>query len=94
MAKDIAQHWLERRASAEYRLTVLYGHPDGNSRGLPRLLKAFRDGRVKLGGVESIPDLGIKTGFDSVEIWSEDREKILAVQSWLNSKGYETTGVW
>lgn len=94
MAKDIAQQWLGRRASAEYRLTVLYGHPDGNSRGLPRLLKAFRDGRVKLGGVESIPDLGIRTGFDSVEIWSGDREKILAVQSWLNSKGFETTGVW
>lgn len=94
MAKSVALQWLERHASAEYRLNVLYGHPDGNGKKLPRLFKAFRDGKIKLGGMDSLPDLGIRTGFDSVEIWSSDREQMLKVQDWLVSKGYETSGVW
>jgi hypothetical protein len=50
---------------------------------------------VKLAGVSgSIPDLGIKEGFDSIEVWCENREALEELKIWAERKGMDTSGVW
>lgn len=92
MARNLARRWLEAAAHPEYRLTVYYVGQE--IKGLPNLLRSFRDGRVKIGSVEPIPDLGISEGFDSVTVWSSDREALRRLSAWFEQRGFETTGVW
>ena len=94
MAKKIATQWVRNHLSAEYRLTIYHGQPDNIIRNLPRLLKAFRDGRVKIAQVDMMSDLGIHTRFDSIEVWSSNREGLVQIRDWLEKRGYETAGVW
>jgi hypothetical protein len=44
--------------------------------------------------VPTIPDLGIRENFDSVTLWSANREAMVALKDWFEKRGYETTGVW
>lgn len=79
-------------AHTEHRFTVLFGARE--IRNLPGLLRSFRDGKVAMADVPRITDLGVKEGFDSVEVWSSDRESLVALKDWFEKRGFETTGVW
>ena len=92
MARLVAKRWIEARTHSEYRLTVYYGSRE--IRGLPGLLRSWRDAKIKIGGMTPIPDLGLKEGFDHFEVWSSDREGLLEFKTWCEARGCETTGVW
>ena len=92
MAKLVALRWVEGRTTPEYRLKVLYGAKE--IRKVPQLLRSFRDGKIKLGSVEPIRDLGIQEGFDHLIVWSSQRQGMIELQGWFESRGCETSGVW
>lgn len=91
MTREVARRWILKQAAAEFRFKV-YGA--GDIKRLPNLMRDLRDGKIAMESVESIPDLGIKEGFDSLEFWSGDREKLSKLHKWFEKRGYETTGVW
>ena len=80
MRKRVARRWVSGFASPEYRMKVLYGARE--IKNLPNLLRSFRDGKVAMEGIPSIPDLGIKETFDSVEVWSKNREALVKFKDW------------
>jgi len=92
MAKRIAARWVARMATPEYRFRVLLGGRE--IRNLPNLLRSFRDGKVAMKGVSTIRDLGIRENGDSLEVWSRDRDRLMALNRWFESRDFETTGVW
>lgn len=92
MAKRVAEKWLEENARPEYKITAYYG--SSSPPNLPSLLKAFRDGNVRLGSLKSIPDLGVIAGFDQIVLWSKDRQALVDLDSWLVKRGCETSGIW
>lgn len=94
MAKDVARDWISNRASEEHRLTIYYSNSPKEVKGLVRMLRLYRDGQIRIDGVDPIPNLGIASGFDSVVIWSSDGEKVSKIKDWVESRGYETSGVW
>jgi len=91
MTREVARRWIFKQAAAEFRFKV-YGA--SSIKRLPNLMKDFRDGKVVMAGVDSVSDLGIKKGFDFLEFWSGDREKLSKLHNWFEKRGYETTGVW
>lgn len=91
MAKAIAEKWLAEHGVPEYRLRVLGG---GEVRVYARLLRAFRDGKFRLGSVKPFASLGVKEDFDGILIWSSDREGLKSLQSFFEKKGHETDGIW
>jgi len=92
MAKLIAARWLESMVHPEYRMAVYYGPRD--IKNLPNLLRSFRDGKLKVGSVDPIPDLGIREEFDHLVIWSSEREGLLKLQGWFEERECETSGIW
>lgn len=92
MAKRVASSWLLRHAKPEYRITVYAGSEE--IRSLPGLLRAFRDGRTKIGSMGPIRDLGIRAGFDRMTVWSSNHEGMTQLDQWLTRRGCETTGIW
>jgi hypothetical protein len=94
MAKTVAKRYLESRLNEEYRLQVYGNFQD--IKKLPNLLRSFRDGKLKLAGLDvgPIPDLGIQENFDSIEIWSSHRDPLKKLAHWFEKKGMETTGIW
>lgn len=92
MAKLVARRWLAGQATTEYRFDVLYGARE--IKHLPSLLRSFRDRRVAMEGLTSIPDLGVKEGFDSISLWSADRVGLIALKDWFERRGFETSGIW
>ena len=96
MARRLAARWLRERMKPEYRMRVLAVGPSRERRALPNLLRSFRDEKIKLGGdaLEPIPDLGVREGFDEFIVWTADRNALLKLASWLENKGYETSGIW
>jgi len=92
MAKRVASHWLAERLQPEYRLKVYQGARE--IRGLPALLRSFRDGKLRIGSVEPIRDLGIQEEFDHFIVWSSDREGLMQLKDWVEARGCETTGIW
>lgn len=91
MAHNVARRWIGRVARAEYRVRVLYGATD--FKNLTNLLRCFRDGKVAMKGLAKIPDMGIKEDFDGIDVWSSDREALVMLNTWFESKGFETSGV-
>lgn len=73
-------------------MKVYYGARD--MRYLPGLLRSFRDEYLKVGSINPIPDLGIKEAFDHLEVWTSDRNGLMALKEWCERRGCETTGVW
>jgi len=63
-------------------------------KNLPNLLRAFRDGKVNIKGLEVIPDLGVKEDFDAIEVWSGNHVALARLGQWAEDRGFETTGVW
>lgn len=92
LVRAVARRWVSRVARVEYRFQVLYGPRE--IKRLPKLLRAHRDGKVAMAGIKPVPDLGIREGFDAVELWSTDREALDALKGWFEKRGFETTGVW
>jgi len=92
MAKVIAARWLSARVHPEYRVTVYYGARE--IKGIPNLLHSFRDGKIHMGSAQPVSDLGIEEGFDSITMWSANREGLIGLKDWFESRGFETTGVW
>ena len=93
MAKLVARKWLAKNASTEYRLTAYHSDNRLLSR-LASLMRSFRDGRIRLGSLAVISDLGVREEGDGVTIWASDPDKMAALQGWLEKKGYDTTGVF
>jgi len=93
MAKKVACRWLESKVKDEHRLTVYAGGPHC-IKNLPNLLRSFRDGKVAMGGVDPIPDLGIEEKFDSICVWSSDRTALITFKDWCEQRGLETSGLW
>jgi hypothetical protein len=93
MAKVIASRWIRDRLKEEYRFSVYQGGPT-DIKKLPSLLRSFRDGKVKMAGVEPLPDLGIEEKFDSITIWSSNKDNLMTLQNWFDVRGVETSGMW
>lgn len=94
MARRIARRFLEERAQPEYRLKVFYYGSAREKKSLPNLLRSFRDGKLRIGKVNPIPDLGINEDFDHFMIWSSERESLIQLKDWFEDHGYETSGIW
>jgi hypothetical protein len=92
MAKQVTERWLATRLHPEHRITVYYGARE--LRGITALLRSFRDGKVNIGSVEPIHDLGIREGMDHFDIWSSDRTGLIQLKEWFEGHGCETTGIW
>jgi hypothetical protein len=92
MAKEVAERWLGQRTEAEYRLRILYGGQ--GIKNIPGLLRAFRDRKATLQDVPAIPKLGVREGFDFVEVWAHDYDGLVQLRDWFEGRGYETSGVW
>ena len=92
MAKKVAKTWLLQRAEPHYRIQAYL--PTNEGPNIPSLLHAFRNGKIRLASVPPIPDLGIRSEFDSVSVWSSNKEAMLKLDEWFRSKGCETIGVW
>ena len=90
--RAVARRWVARVAEPEFRVRVLLGMRE--IRNLPSLLRSFRDSRVAMQDVPTIGDLGIKEHFDSLELWSRDREKLIKLAAWFEKRGFDTSGVW
>ena len=92
MAKLVAARWLENHARPEHHLTVYYGPRE--IRGLPGLLRSFRDAKLKVGSIDPIPDLGIREEFDHIVLWSSDKVALQQLATWFEERECETTGLW
>ena len=92
MARSLARRWLEDQSHPEHRVTVYFVGRE--ARGYPSLLRSFRDSRLRIGSIEPITDLGVSEGFDSVTLWSSNREGLAKLAAWFEERGFETTGVW
>ena len=92
MSRRLAARWLRAVSFPEYHLRVLFGARD--IRNLPNLMYSFRDGKVAMRGVPRVADLGMKVSFDGLELWSKDHDGLVALGSWFEKQGFETTGIW
>lgn len=92
MTRDMAKQWLASKIHPEYRMRILYGSTDVPN--LLNMLKSFRDRRLAMSGIPYMPDLGIRGHFDSLEVWSTNKEAMTKLQEWLQTKDIETTGIW
>lgn len=91
LARAIATRYLSKVSHPEYRLSIFTGSDDRFN--VPGMLTGLRDGRVKLGGVDSIADLGVREEFDSIVLWSSDADALGKIAGWFESRGFETSGV-
>jgi hypothetical protein len=92
MAKVVARRWVKKQSTPEHRLTILYGARE--IRNLPSLLRSHRDGKLRIGKVGSLPDLGVKEGFDQIVVWSSHYGPLVQLKDWFEERGFETSGVW
>ena len=92
MVRRVAARWVSHMAMPEYRFRVLLGGRE--IRNLPNLLRSFRDAKIAMAGIPPIRDLGIQENGDHLEVWSRQREHLLALSNWFEKRGYETTGIW
>ena len=92
MTKRIATRWLRSVSFPEHRIKVFYGSREVHN--LTSLLYSFRDGKVAMAEVPRVSDLGIRASFDGLEMWSKDREGLMALGHWFEKRGFETTGIW
>lgn len=94
MARRLAKRFLEDASSPEYRLRIYYYGNPREKRAFPNLLRSFRDGKLRLGGMDAIADLGVSEEFDHFTVWSADREGLKKLAEWFENNGFETSGIW
>ena len=92
MAKALARQWLRKKATEEYRLKIYLGAKE--IRNLPGLRRSLSDSKIKMAGVDPITDMAIEACFDSITVWSGDRDSLVTLRDWFEKRGFETTGVW
>jgi len=92
MTRRVAERWLRAVSFPEHRIRVLYGSRE--IRNLTSLLYSFRDGKIAMQDVPRVADLGVKTDFDGIELWSRDHDGLKALANWFEKRGFETTGLW
>lgn len=92
MTRRVADRWLRAMAFPEYRVRVLYGARE--IRNLVSLMYSLRDGKIAMSGVPCISDLGVKDTSDGIEVWSKNREGLVALANWFEKRGFETSGIW
>lgn len=92
MSRQVAEAWVRKVAKAEYRFQVLGGAHE--LRRALAALRAHRDGKLRMAGVDPIGDLGIQEGYEGISFWSGDRVALLGLKDWFEKRGHETTGVW
>ena len=92
MAKLVAARWLEARARPEHRVKVFYGPRE--IKNASNLLRSFRDGKLKIGSIDPILDLGIREEFDHMVLWSSDKDALMRLAGWFEARGCETSGIW
>ena len=92
MAKRLSTRWVEKNATPEYVVVAYSGF--GHINNLPSLLRAFRDSKVRLGSVPPILDLSVKVVGEKMILKSRNKEALVVLDSWLQSKGCETAGIW
>jgi len=90
MSKSVARQWLLKKAKPEYRFRVF--NPLGKD--YPSVLRSFRDGRLKMGSVKPIPDLGVREDFEGFYVWSSNHEAMKTLQQWFAKRGLETNWIW
>ena len=64
MSKSVARQWLLKKAKPEYRFRVF----NPLAKDYPSVLRSFRDGKLKLGSVEPLPDLGVKEDYRTAKM--------------------------
>lgn len=89
MAKEVTRKWVEKHASVEYRFQAFVSPKYFGS-----LLRAFRDGRVKLSSVEPIPDLGVEEMSQGVQVWSSHVEPLRTLERYFSRMNVETSWIW
>jgi len=92
MAKVVARRWIKKQSTPEHRLTILYGARE--IKNLPSLLRSHRDGKLRIGSVGPLPDLGVKEGFDQIVVWSSQYDPLVQLKDWFEVRGFETSGIW
>ena len=91
MAKKVASEWLTSRARAEYRIRVFHNQ---DCTPYVKLLRGFRDGKVRIGKVDPLSDLGIRTEVGGFTVWSSDQNALKTLKTFLESKGMDTSWIW
>ncbi len=91
MAKKLAKEWLTSRASVEFRFRVFHNQDCAN---YMNLLRAFRDGHRKIGGVDPLPDLGLKHELGGFTVWASDYQALSTLKKFFVSKGMDTSWIW
>ena len=92
VSKSAADRWIQKHVSPEYRVDIYPGSHD--LRKMYSKLKSFRDASYKMGSLEPVRDLGIIDHGDRLTIWSSDHGRMLKLCSYLESRGFETSGIW
>ena len=91
MSKKIASNWLKSKTKPRYEITIF--NRDKSSKRTAELLRSVRDNKIKLAGMDTISDLGIKESFDGVTLWSSNHAALEKLAKWFEVRGYDTTGV-
>lgn len=90
MSRKIARQWLLKQAKPEYRFRVF----NPNAKDYPSVLRSFRDGKLRMGSVQPLPDLGVKEDFEGFYVWSSDMTSLKTLQQWFAKRGLETSWIW
>lgn len=91
MVQSVAAHWIASHARPEYRVQIFL---DQDRRKFASLLKSFRDGRLKIAGIDPLTDMGVTEQSDTVTLWSSNRTALLKLVEWFESKGFDNSGLW
>lgn len=96
MAKGVAERWLKSHSAPEYRITVYESGTSKPIRNITNLLRSFRDGKARIAGVGTIPDLGIsgEASAGALTVWSSNHAGLLKLDKWLTDRGFLSTGIW
>lgn len=98
MARHLADRWLLDNSREEYRFSAMAGSgkTELDMRLLVGSLRSWRDGRSRIGSMNSISDLGVReiTGTNTVEVWSSDCDGLRKLSSWMEARGFETNFIW
>lgn len=97
MAHAVANRWLNEISRKEYRFSVFQGSgkTDVEMRLLSGSLRSWREGKIKLGSLAPISDLGLsEPPNNSIELWSADCDSLRKLSSWIESRGFETNFIW
>lgn len=89
MAREVVSKWVDDRATPEYRFYVM-----ASPSYFTKYLRSFREGRVKLSGVKSFSDFGVKEASDGFYVWSSDFDRMKELERYFSRVGIETTWIW